>query len=320
MRVRSELKQVGLVARRYRSPRRWTQQVRAWYRLSLPPLTRRARAAGEVWGITVVRDEADILPLVLDHLFDQGIAHILVADNRSVDGTREYLLAREAADSRLHVALDAEPAHLQSEKMTVLAHQAWRAGADWVVPFDADEFWFAQGRSVAEHLRTQSTGQVWGAFHHMVPSAVTDRLAATTEFILDATPSRPGKSAARAHPLLEIHPGNHFVSRVGGVSRGLFIAHAQYRSPAQVARKVRQGAEAARRTGHDVTWFSPHWEAGRGLGDAEIAAVWSRISHGLPDERIKYAAAGPMVPVRPLGWRTWDPAGTIAAAVGEASA
>ena len=67
--------------------------------------------------------------------------------------TREFLLNLASRDPRIHVALDEEPAYHQSEKMTWLAHCAWRAGADWIVPFDADEFWFAPGRSVAEALR-----------------------------------------------------------------------------------------------------------------------------------------------------------------------
>lgn len=315
MGARAELGQVKSVLRRYRHPRRWRQQTRAWYRMSLPPLERRARVAGEVWGISVVRDELDVLPLVLDHLFNQGITNVLIADNRSSDGTREYLLAREAEDQRLHVALDSEPAHIQSEKMTVLAHAAWRSGAEWILPFDGDEFWFARGASVADYLRQQPTGQVWAAFHHMVPDHMTNQVTAQTSFFLDATPAQPGKAAARAHPLLEIQPGNHFATRVGGISRGLYIAHAQYRGPAQVARKVRQGAEAARRTGHDTSWFSPHWEAGSALDDAQIAAVWDNISHGRADDRIKFVAAGPMVRLRPLGWETWDPDGHIASVV-----
>ena len=305
--VREELGQVAMVVHRYRSPRRWRRQVQVLRHLTLPPLPRGVRRPGEVWGVTVVRDEADVLPLVLDHCFRQGFAHVLVADNRSVDGTREYLLDRQARDPRLHVALDAEPAHFQSEKMTVLAHRAWRAGADWIVPFDADEFWFARGRSVADHLRAQTTGQVWASFHHMVPTHVVEALASDTEFVLDATPSLPGKASGRAHPLLEIHPGNHFVTRVGGVSRGLFIAHAQYRGPAQVARKVRQGAAASRLTGEDLSWFSPHWARAESLSDADVADVWDNISHGRPDDRLKFAATGPMVTVRPLGWQTWDP-------------
>jgi hypothetical protein len=52
-------------------------------------------------------------------------------------------------DSRVHVVTDREPAYFQAAKMTRLARAAARAGADWVVPFDADELWFAD-RGVAE--------------------------------------------------------------------------------------------------------------------------------------------------------------------------
>ena len=280
-------------------------------RMTLPRLPGRPRQAGEVWGVSVVRDELDVLPLVIDHLLRQGVSRLLIADNRSVDGTREFLLDLAARDPRVHVALDEEPAHHQSEKMTWLAHRAWRAGADWIVPFDADEFWFAPGRPLAEALRATDAGIVHAHFHHMVPvdPGPADLLAA--EFILDATPAPTGKVALRSHPLAEIHPGNHAASRVGGESVGLAIAHAQYRSPTQVARKMRQGHAAAQLTGEDLSWFSPHWASGAALSDPEILQVWNHISHGLADARIDYRAVGPMLRLRPLTWPTWDPDGVV---------
>ncbi|MCA0337814.1 MAG: glycosyltransferase family 2 protein [Actinobacteria bacterium] len=295
----------------------WTAQVRAIKRMTLPTLPRRRRTMGEVWGVSVVRDEKDVLEAAVKHLFDQGIAHVLIADNRSTDGTREHLLEWAAADARVHVALDEEPAHIQSQKMTWLAHCAWRAGADWIVPFDADEFWFAPEGSVAERLRLErSAGVVHASFHHMVPVVAAPADLSVADFMLDCTSSFPGKVALRSHPLAWVGPGNHAAARVGGESVGLAIAHAQYRSPAQVARKVRQGTAAARLTGKDLDWFSPHWAAASGLSDAEIQDVWDRISAGLPDDRIQFRAAGPMLRLRPLTWATWDPDGEIARAQG----
>lgn len=131
---------------------------------------------------------------------------------------------------------------------------------------------------------------------------------------MDTSPSQPGKVAARSHPFLFIGPGNHYAARVGGEVGGLHIAHAQYRGPAQIARKVRQGTAAAQLTGEDLSWFSPHWAAGARLDDREIEDVWRRISRGLPDPRIGFAAAGPMATLSPLTWSTWDPDGQIASA------
>ena len=67
---------------------------------------------------------------------------MLIADNGSTDET-PLLLAELAKRYRVHVALDREAGHYQGVKMTILSDWARRAGADWIVPFDADEFWFA---------------------------------------------------------------------------------------------------------------------------------------------------------------------------------
>lgn len=267
-----------------------------------------------IWGVTVVRDELDVLPSTIRHLFDQGVDHVLVADNLSTDGTREWLVDASIRDPRLHVALDANPAHDQAAKMTWLAHQAWRSGADWIIPFDADEFWFARGATLKESLRSDPACIVYADFMHMVPTSAAPSDMFTAEYIMDTQPAFPGKVAFRAHPLAVVGPGNHAVTRPGASRHGLAIAHVQYRSPAQIARKVRQGVAAARLTGEDLAWFSPHWEAASKLADDTIAAVWLNIASGLPDERIQFKAYGPMLTLRPLTWHVWDPDGVVAKA------
>ena len=106
-----------------------------------------------------------------------------------------------------------------------------------------------------------------------------------------------------------VHHGNHDVARVGARSRGLYVAHAIYRSEEQVARKLRQGLAAARRAPAPV--LGEHWRAGGTLSDDVIHDVWRTITSGDPDERIRWEATGPMVPVRPGRWPTWDPDGVV---------
>jgi len=304
------VRQMVQVAGRYRSPRRWRVQARVNRRMTVPPLPRARRVPGSIWAVGIVRDEVDVVLATLDQLFAQGIDRILVADNGSVDGTRELLLERAAEDPRLFVARDSEPAHHQSEKVTFLAHHAWRAGADWIVPFDADEWFFAAGESVAACLRGQpvDVGIVSARMYQMVRVSGPDPIGVDTGFVLDASPVLPGKVAFRAHPLAEVHSGNHWATRVGRAVTELHLAHALYRSRDQVARKVRQGAAAERLAAGELSVSrGVHWARGARLGDAELDAVWEAISTGRPEPRLAVEAHGPMVTVRPLSWTTWDP-------------
>ena len=171
MDLRAELGQLSWFARQYRHPSRWKKQVQVIRHMEPLHIRRRRRHSGEVWGVSIVRDEVDVIGLTVRHLLDQGVSRILVADNCSVDGTRELLRSLARTTRRVAVVTDHEPAYYQSEKMTWLAHQAWRGGADWIVPFDADEFWFAEGMSIAEYLGTldAGTGIVHDGLRHGSP-------------------------------------------------------------------------------------------------------------------------------------------------------
>ena len=316
MTLRQELGQVSWFIKEQFTPSVLRKRIRTWRGVRLPRLPRRTTAPGSVWAVTMVKDEADILGATLDHLLSQGVDHVIVSDNLSSDDTPQ-IIARYAArsDGRVHAATDAEPAYFQAEKMSRLVHAAWRAGADWVIPFDADEFWFAEGQTLREYLaglsgRSPEVGVVDARFHHMVPTQPHPADLTGAEFILDATPVKPGKVAVRAHRLATVSVGNHGASRVGVRAGGLHIAHAVYRGPEQVARKVRQGAAAVMltRPGDEI---ARHWRAGSALGDAAVQEVWANISAGRPDERLNYRAFGPMVRLRPLTWSSWDPDGLI---------
>lgn len=144
----------------------------------------------------------------------------------------------------------------------------------------------------------------------MAPVADPVSLDPHAEFLMDATPYFPGKIAVRTHPLVTIGHGNHSASRVGGVRVGeIAVAHLPYRGPAQVARKLRAGAAAeASSSHHGAAW---HWQAGAKLADEQIAGLWQRIRAGESAKEIGFPAVGPMVRIRPLAWKTWDPAGEV---------
>ena len=87
----------------------------------------------------MVRDEVDIVRLCVLHHLTAGCERILVVDNGSSDGTTT-VLRRLAKRTPLSWTFDPGP-YAQDELMTGLVGEATRAGADWVLPLDADEFW-----------------------------------------------------------------------------------------------------------------------------------------------------------------------------------
>ena len=113
----------------------------------IPPGTKKLRkrvrlsktGAVRVFGVLVVRDEVDVVRLCVLHHLTAGCERILVVDNGSSDGTTT-VLRRLAKRTPLSWTFDPGP-YLQDEFMTGLAGEAVRAGADWVLPLDADEFW-----------------------------------------------------------------------------------------------------------------------------------------------------------------------------------
>lgn len=283
-------------------------------RIELPALPSGPTRRGEIWAVAVVRDEADVVASVIHHLLDQGIDHILVADNRSMDGTRELLTRMAVDDSRVHVAFDEEPAHMQGQKITRLARAAWSAGADWILPFDADEFFFARGQTVGSFLRGHAASVIYGEMHHLVPEVAGD-LGARSWVWFDCADAFPGKVAFRSHRWATVGQGNHSVVRAGERGLGLFIAHAQYRGPVQVARKARQGAAAEAMAAAAVAMDTgDHWIAGSRLSDEQVQQAWDAMSHGRPAPLLKYHAHGPVLRLQPFSWRTWDPGGEVARA------
>lgn len=271
--------------------------------ISVRGLPRRSRQNGSVWAVTMVRDELDVLPSVIDHLLEQGVDGIIVADNMSTDGTWEYLQERSALEQRLYVGRDTMFAYRQALKMTRLAELAMRAGADWIVPFDADEYWFAPQGPLAQWLRGLDADVIEADWFDMVLVSALP-IATDSTFLMDSTPAELRKVAFRTLPGAELGIGNHTVKRLGdSSSQRLSVAHARWRTYAQVLRKVRQGAAAIAATGS--TTYGGHWMQAAALTEAEVEEMWRSMLEGHSVPTLHWRAAGPMKHVSPLQWREW---------------
>lgn len=257
------------------------------------------------WGVSVVKDEADIIEGTIRHMAGEVDA-LLVMDNGSTDGTREIL--HELAVHLPLTVVDDPSGHFgQSAKMTELAEKAHAQGAQWVVPFDADELWWAESR-VADVLATANhrATVVMAGLHDHVASADDlddpDPLRAMVWRRRDA--QKLGKVAIKWTPGCVIRDGNHSVDHPRG-ERGdwaLSICHFPYRSLAQFQRKATKASVAY--VGADVPeGVGEHWRSyGRLIdrhGVGVLEQIWTRYRFELAP-----SDAGLMREVPP--YRRWE--------------
>lgn len=308
-RVKHQIAPAVEAARRATDPRRRQHAARVRSAMELPTVPSSRKVKGSVWAISMVRNEADIIGQTVEHFFRQGIDGMLIADNLSTDGTPE-ILRDLAATHRLFIAADREPAMFQNHKMDVLARWATEAGADWIVPFDADEFWFAPGRTLAEGLRHCRTPIAAARIHSVFPRPGSELGDGTWRIDSERGLWWQEKVAFRSHPLASINEGNHSVVRPGERSEALRIAHVPWRSFDQYRRKVRDGAAALLLTGMHVG--GDHWLDLNAFDDDQLFLSWERLLTGQADERIAWIPRGRLLSCEPTAWSTWDPEGLLA--------
>lgn len=233
-----------------------------------------------VVAVTMVKDEVDIVARTVGHIATQ-VDHVIVADNMSTDGTRQ-VLDNLARDIDLTVVDDNEVGYHQSKKMTELAFQARvNHGAEWIVPFDADEWWYSPFGRIGDIL--DGLAKQW-----LVMEATLYDHVATGEDPAAPDPierlgwrrAKPGampKVACRWREDLTINMGNHSASYIGGATKfesQLVIRHFPYRSVEQLIGKIRNGAAAYAAT--DLApEFGAHWRQwGEALDDPNRGIPW----------------------------------------------
>jgi hypothetical protein len=250
--------------------------------------TRQNSEGTGVWAISIVRNESDIIGFTVEHLLREGVDHVVVADNLSKDGTND-ILAGLARTLPLTVVPDGLDAHYQGTKMTLLARWAWSQGAEWIVPFDADELWYSTSGTLRDTLASTTCdvalAEMWGHVPH--PTDDDDELNPYIRVRGKAeTKLRTTKLAFRSHKWARIYDGNHSVHRTGTRQVLLAIRHFPFRSREQMLRKLREGGRALDAT--DLPEGTGHnWRKLSKLSDEEILSEMSESATGLthPDPR-----------------------------------
>ena len=242
-----------------------------------------------IWAIAMVKNEADIIEASVRHMFAQGISRMLIVDNNSDDGTYDILL-KLAEEFPLHVGKDTEPAYYQSEKMTWLAHHVQRAGATWVVPFDADEFWVGFDTTLAQVLESSPYAIEHAMLFNLFPQD-------SGAYALDIRQHIDGKVCFRSWPQSVLTMGNHSALLPGKEGYGhIAIMHVPWRSRAQLQRKLQQGAAALELADHDES-LGYHWRANAHLDGQELVRLWHNlVTGGEVPESLSWRPQGELYP------------------------
>lgn len=256
-------------------------------------------------GICRCKDEADIIRPVVEHMLGQ-VDLVVVADNLSSDGTRDVLADMgRTFPNDLIVVDDHEVGYYQSRAMTALAQYARQFGADWVVPFDADELWTCQWGRIGDVC--QRSAQDYGILLAELVDHMVTGVDPTAGDVVDRLPWRRReplelrKVACRATGDLVIEQGNHY-ARYGVPARPtdhpvFTVHHYPYRSPEQMIRKIRNGAAAYAETDLPPT-TGAHWRQWGVWSDEQIREcfeVWYSRDDPLVERYVDGKTLDPLV-------------------------
>jgi len=236
----------------------------------------------------LVRDEMDIIQANLDFHLTQGVDHVVVIDNGSVDGTRGFV--QEYARNHPVTLIDQpEQTYNQTRWMTDAAlHARDHLGATWVLNNDADEFWLSPSGNLKDHLGEGVPDSLICQRHNMVFAWNGDDHThwAETALFHVAKPLNvkltdvplmaplpcpyfyrrlPPKVLTRTRGLTKIAQGNHSAEYAHAAITGpsdIQIYHYPVRSRVQLRSKVENGGRsyaANTEFSQNVGWHWRRW-------------------------------------------------------------
>jgi hypothetical protein len=265
----------------------------------------------KVFGISLMRDEEDVVRANVLHSLSLGLDGLFIIDNGSGDGTTAEL-RRLGSDKRVRWTRNDSPFYAQ-EMLTSLAHEAFNAGADWIMSIDADEFWVPRRGNLKMVLASTEASRLRVKLFNFVqhrqqmepspfallrmtrrpqqpigPVHATEALVTANE-IAYVEAEYSSKVISRTALGMVVEKGSHFIHGVPGselVTEEIFCLHAPLRSRSALDRKAEHGrrVEEAGFEGSE-SWHVRRW---RRLRDEDkLDAEWAANSY-LNDEITVY--------------------------------
>lgn len=236
----------------------------------------------KVFAILMVKNEEDIIEYNIEHLQNQNIDHIFVANNLSWDNTKNILLKLSEKYGNMTVIDDTQFAYEQASKMNRWIKQCYDMGADIIVPIDADEIWYSKipGKSLGDALRENCDGNCIfdaKAIDFIPTENDLDSKNPLESMVYVKQNSDSFQSVAfTKHSNAILGQGNHDVFQHPGkrVKDVIGIKHYQYRNFEQFARKMKNGKRV-----YDETtmpeYVGSHWRTLGALDKDGLMEWWN---------------------------------------------
>ncbi len=217
----------------------------------------------KIYAVMATMNEAGIVGKNIEHLLAQGVDRVLVCDGGSTDETREIL---KWWVTEVLVIVDRDPVFHQVAVMNDLIR--WAGGhfdADWILPVDADEFWFATdpNLTIRDALEQSADEKLYVPVWHHV------------DWEHRWTEPKMQKVAFRYRPGVEVTMGHHNCNIPGGIWGVLEARELQYQSFPHFLTKI---AQQLKTLDPDLPeGDAAHIKRLRGLSRDEMYEEWERM-------------------------------------------
>jgi hypothetical protein len=214
----------------------------------------------KIIGVSTIKDEPNI-GRTIQHMRDQGVDRFIVS-------VEDYDTRNIVSKTGVFTEFVELPFN-QGAEITRLARMAARMGADWIVPFDADEYWCGPGpQTVRESLKQEPAG-IDTLYAPMV-------LHITPE--LRAVQKKPlPKVAFRPRDDMTVAWGSHDVTGVrNGVEGFLVVREWQYESYEHFLTKIQKAHHLHTQPHMANSPHGTHMQRLTTLTDVQLRAVWDQ--------------------------------------------